>query len=160
MTTTLTAATLTVKHIESISLNGQDQGATNTLTIASIAEVYKRIVNIPTSEVEVISMGAAIANIGPGKFVEGDVKYIRFTNKDDTNHISLIFKNEDNDEFLVILDKGQSFIYNGDLAGGVVNTFVAKDTSGVDPAAPADLTDVIALANTAACDLEIFVACT
>ena len=122
MATTLTAATLTVKHSESITLNGQDQGSSNTLTISSITEVYKRIINVPASEVEVIAMGAAAANLGPGIFVEADVKYIRFTNKDDTNHISLIFKNENNDEFQVKLDKGQTFIYNGDLAGGVVDT--------------------------------------
>ena len=160
MATTLTAATLTVKHTESISLNGQDQGATNTLSIASVTEVNKRILNIPASEIEVIAMGAAAANIAPGTFVEGDVKYIRFTNKDATNHISLIFKNENNDEFQVKLDKGQTFIYNGDLAGGVVDTMDAVDNAGLTPGTMGDLVNVTATADTAACDMEIFVAST
>ena len=48
MTTTITASTLTVKITESVSLNGKDQGGTNSVSIASIATVNKRIVNIPT----------------------------------------------------------------------------------------------------------------
>ena len=46
MASTITAATMTVTITESISLNGADQGATNTLSIASINEVVKRIVTI------------------------------------------------------------------------------------------------------------------
>ena len=162
MATTLTAATLTVKHTESISLNGQDQGATNTLTIASVAEIYKRIVTCPASEITLISIGDAAANVGPGTFVEGDVKYIRLTNKDDTNHISLVFKNEDNDEFQVKLDKGQSFIFNGDLSGGLEDT-IEGNAGAVTPGnygTNGDLLEITATADTAACDLEIFVAST
>ena len=66
MTSTLTAATMSVTLTESIELNGTNQGATNTLEIASIAEVSKRIVNIPTSEVEVVAMATAVAS---GTFV-------------------------------------------------------------------------------------------
>ena len=102
-------------------------------------------------------MGTAVA---AGTFIEGDVRYIRITNKDTTNHVGLIFKNENNDEFGVKLDKGQSFIYNGDLAGGVVDTMDAQD-GGADLAANTfgDLVNVTAYADTAACDLEVFVAC-
>ena len=158
MATTLTAATLTVTHSEAISLNGYDQGAKNTLTIDSIAEVNKRIVNVPASEVVVLVMGTAVA---AGQFIESTVMYIRFTNLDDTNHIGLIFKNENDDEFGVKLDKGQSFIYNGDLAGGVVDTMDAQD-GGADLVAGSfgDLVNVTATANSAACDLEIFIAST
>ena len=41
MTSTLTAATMTVTLTESINLNGTNQGATNTLSLASIAEISK-----------------------------------------------------------------------------------------------------------------------
>jgi hypothetical protein len=50
MTSTVTAATMTVKIVESITLNGDDHGSTNTLTIASINEVMKRIVTVTTTE--------------------------------------------------------------------------------------------------------------
>ena len=155
MTSTLTAATMSVTLIESIELNGTNQGATNTLEIASIAEVSKRIVNIPTSEVEVVAMSTAVAS---GTFIESTVMYIRLTNKDDTNHITLTFKDEDATEVALLLDKGQSFIYNGDLSAGVVNTMHAGGSALT--VSLNDLVNITALADTAACDLEIFVAST
>ena len=155
MTSTLTAATMTVTVTETINLNGMNQGASNTLSLASIAEISKRIVNVPASEVEVVAMSTAVA---AGTFIESTVKYIRFTNLDDTNHITLTFKDEDNTEFAVLLDKGQTFIYNGDIAGGVVNTMHAGGSALT--VSLNDLVNVTALADTAACDLEIFVAST
>ena len=155
MTSTLTAATMTVTVTETINLNGMNQGSSNTLSLASIAEVSKRIVNVPASEVEVVAMSTAVAS---GTFIESTVKYIRFTNLDDTNHITLTFKDEDNTEFAVLLDKGQTFIYNGDIAGGVVNTMHAGGSALT--VSLNDLVNVTALADTAACDLEIFVAST
>ena len=155
MTSTLTAATMTVTVTETINLNGMNQGSSNTLSLASIAEVSKRIVNVPASEVEVVAMSTAVAS---GTFVESTVKYIRFTNLDDTNHITLTFKDEDNTEFAVLLDKGQTFIYNGDIAGGVVNTMHAGGSALT--VSLNDLVNVTALADTAACDMEIFVAST
>ena len=155
MTSTLTAATMTVTITESINLNGMNQGATNTLSLASIAEVSKRIVNVPASEVEIVAMSTAVA---AGTFVESTVKYIRITNLDDTNHVVLTFKSEGNHEFAVKLDKGQTFIYNGDISGGVVDTM---DASGSALSlALEDLVNITALADTAACDLEVFVAST
>ena len=157
MATTICNATMTVSLTESVTLNGTQQGATNTLSIDNINEIYKRIVTVPASEVEILAMSTAVTT---GTFIESDVLYIRITNKDDTNHVGLIFKNENNDEFGVKLDKGQSFIYNGDLAGGVVDTMDAQD-GGADLAANtfADLVNITAIADTAACDVEIFVAC-
>ena len=156
MSSTITAATLTVTLTESISLNGSEQGSTNTLTIPSVATISKRIIDVPNSEVEIIAMSTAVAS---GTFVEGDVRYIRITNRDDTNHVGLIFKNENNDEFGVKLDKGQSFIYNGDMSGGVVDTMDAQD-GGADLGVNtfADLVNVTAYADTAACDIEVLVA--
>ena len=157
MASTVTTATMTVTVSESIILNGKNQGSTNTLSIPAIANISKRIINVPNSEVEIITMSTAV---GAGTFNEADVLYIRITNLDDENHVGLIFKNENNDEFGVKLDKGQSFIYNGDLAGGVVDTMDAQD-GGADLAANTfgDLVNVTAYADTAACDLEVFVAC-
>ena len=154
MATTITSAKLKVTITESIKLKGKDQGSTTELTINDINEVASRIVTVPTSEVEIIAMSTAVSS---GTFVEGNVRYIRITNLDDTNHVSLTFKNEDNDEFGVKLDKGQTFIYNGDLSGGVVDTMEAAATA-ITPGTFADLVNITALADTAACDLEIFVA--
>ena len=43
MTTTIANATLTVTLTESITLNGQNQGATNTLSLTNIDEVSKEL---------------------------------------------------------------------------------------------------------------------
>ena len=154
MASTLTASTMTVTISESITLNGKNQGGTQTLSIPSIATVSRRIIDVPASEVEIIAMSTAVAS---GTFIESDVLYIRITNLDDTNHVTLLFKNEDNDEFAVKLDKGQTFIYNGDLSGGVVDTMDA-DSSALSVGL-GDLVNITATADTAACDVEVFVAC-
>ena len=154
MASTVTASTMTVTISESITLNGKNQGGTQTLSIPSIATVSRRIIDVPASEVEIIAMSTAVA---AGTFIESDVLYIRITNLDDTNHVTLLFKNEDNDEFAVKLDKGQTFIYNGDLSGGVVDTMDA-DSSALSVSL-GDLVNVTATADTAACDVEVFVAC-
>ena len=114
---------MTVTISESITLNGSQQGGTNSLTIDDINEVSKRIVSVPQSEVTIASFGTAVAS---GTFVEGDVRYIRITNKDNANFIYLVFKNEYNNEFCVKLDKYQSFIYNADQASGVIDTMLAN----------------------------------
>tara|TARA_R110002050_G_scaffold76532_2_gene163523 strand:+ start:894 stop:1367 length:474 start_codon:yes stop_codon:yes gene_type:complete len=155
MTTTLTAATLTITLTESIELNGVEQGGTSTKTISSVNEVSKRIVTVTSTEAEVIAFHASA--ISSGTFIEGDVRYIRFTNLDDTNFIVLTFKNENDDEFAVKLDAGHSFIYPGDNSGGVVDTMDAIDATGLTLAL-GDLVNVTADADTASCDMEIFVA--
>ena len=55
MSSTITPATLTVKITETISLNGSAQGATNTLTIASINEIFKQIVTCTTDRNEIFA---------------------------------------------------------------------------------------------------------
>ena len=126
MASTITPATLTVTHSESITLNGKNQGVTNTMSIADVATVSRRIVDVPASEVVVLSMSTAVAS---GTFVEGDVRYIRITNLDDAAFVYLVFKNEYNNEFCVKLDYGQSFIYNGDNVSGVIDTMLANQVA-------------------------------
>ena len=154
MASTVTASTMTVTISESITLNGKNQGGTQTLSIPSIATVSRRIIDVPASEVEIIAMSTAVA---AGTFIESDVLYIRITNLDDTNHVTLTFKDEDDTEVALLLDKGQSFIYNGDLSGGVVNTMHAGGSALT--VSLNDLVNVTATADTAACDEEVFVAC-
>ena len=123
MASTLSSATMTVRIVESIKLNGTEQGAINTRTISSINEISKRILTVPTSETVVTSFSTAVAT---GTFIEGDVRYVRITNKDDTNFVYLVFKNEYSNEFCIKLDSGQSYIYNGDNNSGVIDTMLAN----------------------------------
>ena len=119
-------ANLIVTHTESLTLNGQEFGGTNTLSISGINNVDKRIVTVPTSEVTLVSLGTAVA---AGTFNEANVRYIRITNKDITNHLYLVLKNEYNNECCLKLDKGQTFVYNADLASGVIDTMLANQVA-------------------------------
>ncbi len=157
MASTLSSATMTVRVVESIKLNGTEQGAINTKTITGINEISKRIITITTAESVIATFSAAVASAG--HYVAADVRYMRFTNKDDTNFITLTFRNQDNDEVAIKLDAGQSFMWAADNSGGMVDVFNAtQDADAASDTALGDLTNIQADANTASCDLEMFIA--
>ena len=105
MASTLTAATMTVTINESVTLNGKNQGSTNTLSIPSIVEVSKRIMTCLTSEVTLVSFAAAVAQ---GTYIDADVRYVRITNLDDANYVTLNIEGESSTDFSVRLDAGSS----------------------------------------------------
>ena len=87
MASTISSATLTVTTTESITLNGSNMGATNTLSVASINEINQRIVTIDSGNVRTLfNFGGTVS---AGEFVRANVKYLRITNKDDTNTVSI-----------------------------------------------------------------------
>ena len=88
MASTITSGTVTVKLTESVSLNGTDYGATNTLTIASVNEIQQRIVTVPNSTLVKLYDFTGIGT-GSGSYDRTALKYLRITNKDDTNNISI-----------------------------------------------------------------------
>ena len=156
MATKLTAAPMRVTVSESIKLNGKDQGSVNSISIPSVATISKRIIDVTTTEAVIATFSAAV---GAGNYIAADVMYMRFTNLDDTNFITLTFRNQDNDEVAIKVDAGKSFIWAGDNANGM--TAVMNATQDADAASSANfgsLTNVQADADTASCDLEIFVA--
>ena len=165
MASTIQSATMKVTLAEQIILNGSDQGSKNTLSISGINEVSKRIVTASTTEAGLLGFLSALSNVGvtankvgylAGILDDGDVRYIRVTNLDDTNFITLTFRDENNTEFKIKVDAGHSFIYPGDNSGGVVDTMKAAGSalaSGLD-----DLVDITVDADTASCDVEVFVA--
>ena len=89
MASTITAATLTVTITEAVTLNGYDQGSKNELTIASVNEVMKRIVTCTASQTTTLVSFAASVHTSVHALDVEDTKYIRITNKDDTNAIEL-----------------------------------------------------------------------
>lgn len=148
MATTVTNANLTVTLSDSVTLNGQTYGNTNTLTISEIDEVYSRVVEVPISAfTNVLELGAAT---GQGVLTATDVKYIRITNLDDTNYVYL--KVFGTDSMVIKLEAGKSFIL-----GGVY--FDADNADIAQGAVAFNSTFVIsAEASVAACDLEVFAA--
>ena len=159
------AGTLKVKIQEEIILDNQDYSSKRVLEISSINEIVKRVVTASTTEAGLVGFLSALSSVGvtankvgymAGMFDDGDVRYMRITNLDSSNHIMLTFRDEDNTEFRVKVDAGHSFIYPGDNSGGLVDTMKASGSalsSGL-----ADLVDITVDADTAACDVEVFVA--
>ena len=149
-------ANLSVTHSEDITLNGQQFGGTNIISIAGINEISKRVLTITTTEATIATFSIAVSQ---GTYIAANVKYIRFTNKDATNFITLTFRNQDNDEVAIKLDAGNSFIWSADNSGGMVDVFNAtQDADAASDTALGNLTNIQADANTGNCDLEMFIA--
>jgi len=156
MASTITAAALTVTITEAIELNGKDQGGITAFNIASINEVSKRILTITTNESTIATFSGAVASAG--HYNDSAVKYMRFTNLDDTNFITLTFRNQDNDEVAIKVDAGNSFIWAADNDGGMVGVFNAtQDADAASDTNLGSLTNIQADANTGSCDLEMFI---
>lgn len=151
--TAYAAATLTVTMSEAITINSKDYGSTQTFTVDSIANIDRRIVTVTTTEATIMTFSTAMA---AGQSIPAKVQYIRFTNLDDTNHIVLTFANENDDEAAIKLDAGRSFIFAGDISGGMADVLDA-DGSALSLSL-GDLKSITADADTASCDMEIFVA--
>tara|TARA_R110002074_G_scaffold161515_1_gene319678 strand:+ start:2337 stop:2798 length:462 start_codon:yes stop_codon:yes gene_type:complete len=151
MATTVTNANLTVTITDSVILNGQSYGNTNTLTVANIDEVYSRIVEVPiTTYTTLFSMTTAASQ---GKVSAANAKYFRITNLDDTNYVNLKIADGANatNSFVVKIMPGKSFIM-----GGV--DFLADDSDlGAAPTFNTAM-EVQAVANGAAADVEMFIA--
>jgi len=157
-------ATLTVSVKEAITLNNVDYGSERSLDISSVNEITKRVVTASTTECGLIGFISAISGVGvtankvgyvAGMFDDGDVRYIRISNLDSSNYITLTFRDENNTEVRLKVDAGHSFIYPGDNSGGVVDTMKAAGSalaSGLS-----DLVDITVDTDTAACDVEVFV---
>jgi len=156
MARSFSTATLTVKIQEGIVLGGQDMGSMNSFSVTGIKNVVKRLMTATTDLMTIMTFHASAE--GAGQYIEGNVRYIRITNLDDTNHICLIFVNENSDEFAVKVDKGQSFIFNADLSGGVVDVFDANGAGTATSGSIGDLTTIKVQSDTASCDIETYIA--
>ena len=150
-------ANLTVTHTEDITLNGQQFGGTTIKSFTGINEISKRILTITTTECVIGTFSAAVASAG--HYTAADVRYIRFTNLDGTNFVTLTFRNQDNDEFAVKLDAGQTLVLNGDNANGMTAIFNAtQDADAASSANFGSLTNIQADADTGSCNLEVIIA--
>jgi hypothetical protein len=87
---------------------------------------------------------------GAGAFIKTNIRYVRITNKDNTNFVTLGLLNTGGDTAYVKLEAGQTFcIYNDDID--------AK-TNGAAWASWSVIDTFNAQADTADVDLEVFVA--
>lgn len=151
MATTVTAATLTVRVVESLVLGGIDYGNADeaVLSIASVARANRRTVRVEsdTNGTELVKLGSSEA---AGQYVGANLKYLRIRNLDDTNYVVLHL--EGNSHYAQVkLEAGKSFILGANSL---------DNASDIDSFSAESITTIQAKANTADVDVEIFVATT
>ena len=163
MASTITAGTLKVTIKEEIYLKGRNQGEITELSIASVNEIFKRIVSCAASTETTIAVFKS-ATGGSATFDSAldveDVRYIRVTNLDDTNSVTLnlqIDVGEDDtgadESASILVGAGHSFIMSTTSDGLAV-----QDTNANIETDLHNLESIIIYPGSNAADIEIFVA--
>ena len=110
-------ATLTTTISEAVTINSQQRGSTNVLTITGIEHTFERVVTIPADTDGTVLLTKDAITSSDGAVDIQDTKYIRITNLDTDNTVNLSLQidagNDDSaaDESATIsLQAGHSFI--------------------------------------------------
>ena len=159
----MATATLSVTHTESISLNDREQGGTKTYTIASIADVYKRIVTCPAGSDTTVATFQTLTSTSDNAIDLELTKYIRVTNLDASNSVNLTLQiavaegGTANMSATILLSAGETFTmgtpHDGigidDDAAGIVTSLNDLESILIDPGANSVAVEVF-VASTAA----------
>jgi hypothetical protein len=142
-------ATLTITVTEAVTLGdgSTDRGTTNTQTV-TVDEVDHRIMDIPTSWVSIIKFASANA---AGTFADGTVKYLRITNLDSSNFLSLRVKSN-SIEYFVKVEAEDHFILGNSVMDGESGAGYGNDVSFIN------IDEIQAKADSAAVQVEYFIA--
>ena len=145
-------ATLKVKIQEDIILDNQDYGSKRTFEVASINEIYKRIVTVPAGSDTTIANFASAVSSEASAFDVNDVRYIRLTNLDSSNSVNVaLIGASDNAQF--VLEAGKSLMF------GTPDDFMLGETD-TSPAFSSfeDLTKILIDSSSNSVSLELFIA--
>tara|TARA_Y100000768_G_scaffold40512_1_gene26543 strand:- start:168 stop:656 length:489 start_codon:yes stop_codon:yes gene_type:complete len=147
-------ADLIVTIREELTLNGDNHGAKNTLTISDIDEVFRRILTCPANnETTIARFRSSVGNAsGTATFDSAldvqDVKYVRVTNLDSSNSLTLSLQVEVGEDdsgadtsASVLVEAGKSFILGSphdginlsDTNANLVTDLVDLDSLVVQP---------------------------
>ena len=159
-------ATLKVKIEEDIILENQNYGSKRTLEISSIDEIYKRIVTCPANaETTVVHFKQVAGAAGGATKFDGaldvqDVKYIRVTNLDSSNNLTLSLQVEVGEDdsgadasASILLEAGKSFMMGSGHDG--INVSDANSNLVTDLV---DLDSLVVQPGSNAISVEVFVA--
>jgi 4-aminobutyrate aminotransferase-like enzyme len=149
-------ATLTVSISEELNLNGKDRGSVISKDISQITETFHRIMDVKTSGTQtILEMDATEGNSAGGKLFSTNVKYLRVTNLDNSNFVAITVQNDSTEEYMVKLEAGQSYV--------LFNSSLDANASGDSSSAAGNLTaidNILARADSASCQVEVFAALT
>ena len=147
-------ADLTVTIREELTLNDYDHGARNTLTISDIDEVFRRIVTCPANnETTIARFRSSVGNVSGTATYDSaldvqDVKYVRVTNLDSSNSLTLSLQVEVGEDdsgadtsASILVEAGKSFILGSphdginlsDTNANLVTDLVDLDSLVVQP---------------------------
>ena len=147
-------ATLTTTITESVTINGQNRGSTNTTTTASIIDTFERTISCTHSQTTTIAEFGATPHAAGSNIDRDNVKYLRVTNLDESNECMLgVVTGASN--YQVRLRAGASHVlFNGDdIAIG------EEDTTPAFAAITGDLASLqIRPINTNDIQVELFIA--
>lgn len=147
MASTIDSSTLTVRISEEIELNGKKLGNSNIHKITGINETSERILTAATDGTTVIGIGDSAAAC---TFVRGNLKYVRITNLDDTNFVRLAIISSGTDVHVKVPALDSFILSTGNVFAGADAASITFD----------NITSIKAYADTAAVDVELFVATT
>jgi len=142
-------ATLTITVTEAVTLGdgSTDRGTTNIQTV-TVDEVDHRIMDAGTSWTEIIKFASANA---AGTFADDTVKYLRITNLDGSNFLSLRIRTN-SIEYFVKVEAEDHFILGNNVMDAESSTNFGTDVSFVN------IDSIWAKADTAAVQIEYFIA--
>ena len=152
-------ATLNVTITEELTLNGADRGSTNTLSVASVTQVYHRIVTCPASSDTTIATFQTATSTSDNAVDLEDAKYLRVTNLDDSIPVNLSLQvsvDEDGTadaSATLLLDAGRSYIM-----GATHDGIVVSDANADIVTALTDLESILIDPGSNAVSVEVFIA--
>ena len=158
MATRLTGGTLTVTITESLTMthattaDNRTHSQTITKTFSGIDQLNKRVLNLPnTNQVKILDLGTTAAS-APGTFLRSAVEYIRITNLDDTNGVTVILEDTGADTAAILIDADSSLL--------LTDTQVEAFTDGSAFSGWSNIDEIFLKAASANTQVEIVVATT
>jgi len=158
-------AVLTVTIKEELTLNGSNRGSENITSIASVTQSFNRIVTLPAnggagSTQTTVAVFRDLVSTNDGAIDDGDAKYIRVTNLDADNSVTLSLQiaadgtNAAGDSASVLLAPGKSFIL-----GGSADAIAVDDDAATPITTLVHLESILAINETNdTTQLEVFIA--
>lgn len=152
-------ASLQVTISESVSLNNQPIESTHTVNIASVTDIYRRIVTVAASNDATIATFKTAVHTSDNAIDLEDAKYIRVTNLDSTNSVTLslqIAGGEDgtaNMSTSILVEAGKSF-----MMGAVHDGIATSDANNTIVTALTDLESLLVDSGANDVQVEVFVA--
>ena len=152
-------ATLTVTLTEDLTLNGYQQGSTNSFSVASVTQVMKKIITLPADQDTTVATFQAAQNTSDNAIDLQSVRYIRITNLEASNptDISLQIAGGEggtaNMSASILLEAGKSFVL-----GTVHDGIAISDTNSDIVTSLNDLESILMNPGSNAINIEVFVA--